>query len=128
MMVSGFEASGVGPNDQLHLLTITWEAVAEGETVLDLSIDQLIDSDLSTVGIPTAIDGNVVVSAHLNGDVNHDDTVNIIDALLISQYYVGQDPQPFYTDVADVNHDGSINIIDALLVAQYYVGEIPELP
>jgi len=128
MMVTGFEATGVGPNDQLHLLTITWEAVAEGETVLDLSIDQLIDSDLSTVGTPTAIDGNVVVASHLNGDVNHDDSVNIIDALLIAQYYVGQDPQPFYTDVADVNHDGSINIVDALLVAQYYVGAIPELP
>jgi len=63
-----------------------------------------------------------------NGDANHNSEVNIVDALLIAQYYVGSAPQPFYNDVADVNHDGSINIIDALLVAQYYVGLINELP
>jgi len=63
-----------------------------------------------------------------NGDVNHNGDIDIIDALLIAQYYVGQDPQPFYTDVADVNHDDTINIVDALLVAQYYVGLIEELP
>ncbi|MBY9005965.1 MAG: glycoside hydrolase family 9 protein [Candidatus Lokiarchaeota archaeon] len=62
-----------------------------------------------------------------NGDVNHDNNVDIIDALLISQYYVGLDPQPFYPEQADVNSDGTINIIDALLVAQVYVGLI-ELP
>ncbi len=128
MSVSGFEATGTGPDSELDLITITWVAVAEGTTVLDLTIDTLIDSDLNNVGTPNDIDGSVTVSIHLLGDVNHDDVVNIIDALLVSQYTVGLDPQPFYPEQADVNEDGSINIIDALLISQYYVGVIPSLP
>lgn len=62
------------------------------------------------------------------GDVNYDSIVNIIDALVIAQYYVGLHPSPFNQESADVNCDGLINIIDALFVAQYYVGLIPEFP
>ena len=61
------------------------------------------------------------------GDVNDDDVVDIVDALLIAQYYVQLDPNPFNADVADVNGDGVIDIIDALLVAQYYVDLIDSL-
>ena len=56
------------------------------------------------------------------GDVNSDGQVNIVDALIIAQYYVGLDPSPFNPDAADTNCDDAINIVDALLVAQYYVG------
>jgi len=58
------------------------------------------------------------------GDVNGDGTVNIVDALLIAQYYVGLDPEGFIPGNADTNCDGNINIVDALLIAQYYVGLI----
>ena len=61
------------------------------------------------------------------GDVNHDNIVDIIDALLIAQYFVGLNPTGFYTDVADVNFDGLIDIVDTLLVAQACVRLI-ELP
>ena len=61
----------------------------------------------------------------MNGDVNMDNRIDIIDALLISQYYVGLDPENFKNPaVANVNGDDKIDIIDALLVAQYYVGII----
>lgn len=56
------------------------------------------------------------------GDVNSSRTVDITDALLIAQYYVGTNPQNFNRNVADVDRDGNIRIQDALLVAQYYVG------
>jgi hypothetical protein len=62
------------------------------------------------------------------GDVNSDGSIDIVDALLIAQYYVGLDPANFDAAAADVNGDGSIDILDALLVAQYYVGLITELP
>jgi lysophospholipase L1-like esterase len=61
------------------------------------------------------------------GDVNSNDDVDILDALLIAQYYVGLNPANFDTAVADVNADSSIDIVDALRVAQYYVGLITEL-
>ena len=62
------------------------------------------------------------------GDVNSDGSINIVDALLIAQYYVGLNPSDFDQNASDVNADSSINIVDALLIAQYYVGLITELP
>jgi unsaturated rhamnogalacturonyl hydrolase len=59
------------------------------------------------------------------GDVNSNGTVDIVDALLIAQYYVGLNPSNFNQANADVNDSGGIDIVDALLVAQYYVGLIP---
>ena len=61
------------------------------------------------------------------GDVDGDGGADIVDALLIAQYYVDLDPNPFDASVADVNNDGNITITDALLVAQYYVDLVDEL-
>ena len=61
------------------------------------------------------------------GDINSDGSINIVDALLIAQYYVGFNTENFDQNAADVNADVSINIVDALLIAQYYVGIITEL-
>ena len=56
------------------------------------------------------------------GDVNNDGSINIVDALMIAQYYVGLNPAGFISANADVNCSGNIDIVDALMVAQYYVG------
>ena len=61
------------------------------------------------------------------GDVNNTGKVDIVDALVIAQKYVGLNPPVFNEAVADVNADGVINIVDGLVVAQYYVGLIPSL-
>ncbi|MBN2535670.1 MAG: dockerin type I repeat-containing protein [Spirochaetales bacterium] len=58
----------------------------------------------------------------LKGDVNGDSLVDIVDALLVAQYYVGLDPSNFNPDAADVTGDGTIDIVDALRIAQCYVG------
>ena len=58
------------------------------------------------------------------GDVNKNNKVDIVDALLIAQYYVHSNPSPFHAENADVNKDNNITIVDALLVAQLYVGII----
>jgi hypothetical protein len=62
------------------------------------------------------------------GDVNSSGAVDIVDALLVAQYYVGLKPTNFNTAVADVNCSGNIDIVDALLIAQLYVGLIQVLP
>ncbi|MBN1699866.1 MAG: hypothetical protein JW881_20315 [Spirochaetales bacterium] len=56
------------------------------------------------------------------GDANASGGIDIVDALVIAQYYVGLQPSGFDATAADVNGDGEINIVDALRVAQYYVG------
>ncbi|MBN2440194.1 MAG: hypothetical protein JXJ04_02580 [Spirochaetales bacterium] len=72
---------------------------------------------------PTATPGG---GCFLLGDINDDGTVDIVDALLVAQYYVGLNPD-IDTACAEVNCDGTIDIIDALLIAQYYVGLITSL-
>jgi hypothetical protein len=58
------------------------------------------------------------------GDVNSNGSVDIVDALLVAQYYVGLNPSGFVLGNADTNCNGSVDIVDALLIAQYYVGLI----
>ncbi len=74
---------------------------------------------------PTATPASTPTSAPgLLGDVNGNGTIDIVDALLVAQYYVGLNPSGFIATNADVNRDGSVTIVDALRIAQYYVGLI----
>ena len=59
------------------------------------------------------------------GDVNSSGKVDILDALMVAQYYVGFNPTPFDAEMADVDSNGTINILDALQIAQVYVGLRP---
>jgi len=62
---------------------------------------------------------------NLLGDVNNDSNINIVDALLVAQYYVGLISfEDLNLNNADTDCNGSVNIVDALLIAQYYVGLI----
>jgi len=60
------------------------------------------------------------------GDVNGSGSIDIVDALLAAQYYVGLNPSNFNQGNADTNCDGSINIVDALLITQFYVGLVTD--
>ena len=87
-------------------------------TIYDLTDSGVwIKERLSDSSVPTLL-----------GDVDNSGVVNIIDALMVAQYYVGLDPSNFHPEVADVNEDGSINILDALLISQHYVGLIDSFP
>ena len=74
---------------------------------------------------PTATHMPTRTSGPYAGDVNGNGQVDIIDALMTAQYYVGLNPAGFIQTAADVNGDGQITIVDALMIAQYYVGLIP---
>jgi hypothetical protein len=71
--------------------------------------------------------GTTVCFAQSLGDVNTSGSIDIVDALLVAQYYVGLNPANFNTAAGDVNCSGVIDIVDALRVAQYYVGLLTEL-
>ena len=101
-----------------------------GETILDINSEALpagrYTAKLKELGKTIASTDFVIDGT--SGDVNGDLSVTIVDALLIAQFYVGLEPEPFFERYADVNGDGAINIVDALLVAQYYVGLIDSFP
>jgi poly(3-hydroxybutyrate) depolymerase len=61
------------------------------------------------------------------GDVNANGVIDIVDALLVAQSYVGLNPSNFDVALADVNADSVVDIVDALRIAQFYVGLVSEL-
>jgi glucuronoarabinoxylan endo-1,4-beta-xylanase len=95
------------------------------------SITTLVSSGSVVTPDPTPVPTTAPTGAPscaLKGDVNSNGAVDIVDALLIAQYYVGLNPSSFNTSCADLNCSGAIDIVDALLVAQYYVGLISNFP
>ncbi|MBN2442396.1 MAG: carboxypeptidase regulatory-like domain-containing protein [Spirochaetales bacterium] len=122
LRISGFDTNGAGPGSDIHFLTTFWTAGTTGETDITLTVDELVNRDAETIGNPNGIGAHITIADFLLGDVNHNDAVDIVDALLIAQYYVELDPDNFYPSEGDVNCDGDTNIIDALLIAQHYVG------
>ncbi len=91
----------------------------------------LYASQPGTTAAPTAVPTTAPTAtpqAGTRGDVNGSGTVDIVDALLIAQFYVGLNPASFNQAVADANCSGVIDIVDALLLAQFYVGLISSLP
>ena len=119
--------------------TVTFSSIKTGYSDIYLNGDQLanfnnwIDED-NTTTYPVSPGNSIIIPIDLPdppyksvGDVNSDGEIDIVDALLIAQYYVGLDPSDFNSAAADTNYDGNIDIVDALLIAQYYVGIIPGL-
>ena len=65
----------------------------------------------------------------LYGDANNDGVVDIIDAMLISQYDIDLEiAVEINLVLADVDGDGEVTIIDAMLIARYEVGLIEKFP
>ena len=54
----------------------------------------------------------IVQAYSVCGDTNTDASVDIVDALLVAQYYVGLNPAGFDSSEADVNGDGAVNVQD----------------
>jgi hypothetical protein len=79
------------------------------------------------IATPTSVP-TATPSTGLKGDVNGSGGVDIVDALLVAQYYVGLNPSNFNSALADVNCSGGVDIVDALLVAQFYVGLLSTFP
>ena len=63
------------------------------------------------------------------GDVNGDGIIDVSDAMLICQIYLGNViPTDTQKKAADVNADGTIDVSDAMMVCQYYLGNITKFP
>ncbi len=85
----------------------------------------------SPTAVPTAAPTPIQTpepACSLMGDTNGSGTIDIVDALLIAQEYVGLSPSNYDAACADVNCSGAADIVDALLIAQLYVGLISSFP
>ncbi|HBG94235.1 MAG TPA: hypothetical protein DDY14_02695 [Chromatiaceae bacterium] len=85
----GFDVSGTGPGSDLELLVLHFIAgQTPGITGVDLQVDTLSDEQGQSLGT-VGVGADVEIRDRLCGDVNGDDQVSIIDALLIARYVAG---------------------------------------
>ncbi|MBN2443011.1 MAG: discoidin domain-containing protein [Spirochaetales bacterium] len=115
-----------GVNTRARYIRITYTGLASGRWASHYEFS--VRSENQTTPDPTPV--ATLTPAPTNtlnlGDVNSDNSIDIVDALLIAQYYVGLNPPNFNPGAADTNCDGNRDIVDALLIAQFYVGLITQ--
>ena len=69
----------------------------------------------------------ITIEDYMTGDVDGDGTIDLADAVLVINYYVGKTVTTFNAKAADVDGDGVIDLADAVKIISYYVGKIPAL-
>ena len=64
------------------------------------------------------------------GDANGDQVVDILDVIVIVNYILGYDPEPFIFDAADANGDSQVDVLDVITVVNYIFrgGTLAALP
>ena len=119
--LSAFPTTGtVNPCDQMKInICFNTTGLDLGVYIAEIVIENN-DPDEDPVIVPvelTVVDG-------VCGDVTGEGAVNIVDAMYIAQYTVGNRPSSdLNMENADVNNcDGNVNIVDAMFIAQYTVG------
>lgn len=113
------------------LISVTFENIGldNGEATIGVTLEVGVDTAATPI-TADIVEGVVATVTH--GDVNCDNAVNIVDALLIAQFGAGNrtgtttcplaDPlTQILEPTIDVNCDNSASIVDALLIAQYSV-------
>lgn len=129
-IITGFDATGKGPDADLHVVNMHFKTHKEecGSATINLEIADLNSVYLEKIGTQQETYSTVNISGcdTLKGDVNGDGIIDIVDALLTAQYYVEFDVA-INTIAADVNCDNEVDIVDALLIAQFYVNLLDAL-
>jgi hypothetical protein len=106
---------------------IAEEGAPEGATFSSIiKIDGLqensivVDASVPDAGAATSFDYTVDESyTYTNGDANHDETINIEDAVFLIQYIFSGGPAPEFEAAGDADCDGTINIQDPVLLINY---------
>jgi len=61
--------------------------------------------------------GTTTVTVFLEGDVNSDCKVNVLDLADVGIAFNSTPASPNWNPAADINHDGKVDIVDLVLVA-----------
>jgi len=109
-------------NGSGFLATVTFKAIASGDSTLHLADTKLGDEHIPPLPIShNTVDGNVTVTGgQLPGDANGDCKVDWKDLLIFAMAYGSSEGEPAYVPEADFNSDGKIDWKDLLVLARNY--------
>ncbi len=101
------------------LATISFSPQANGAS--DLTLQDVKVTDTMTTSIPVDLqDGQVTVIANIDGDLNGDCVVDVIDIMMVASRWNTSQGQPGYDPFCDIDHDGDIDVVDIMIVASHW--------
>lgn len=93
-----------------------------------LSLQEVVMTCTSGYELATlSYKASVNLHDHSLGDVNHDGSVSITDAIGIINLYLNTDTEGLYVEAADINRDGKVNITDAVWVIDMILNDTGSL-
>ena len=64
--------------------------------------------------------GDMIETMYLDGDINNDQTVNILDIIVLINIILGNyEANEIELLIADINEDGELNILDIVMLANW---------
>ena len=73
-------------------------------------------------GNESDISNEILVEAHMMGDMNNDFTLNVLDIVQVMEYVLGI-YEPEYIDYADLNEDAVVDILDIVILVNIILSE-----
>jgi hypothetical protein len=63
IIVSGFNATGITPGEDIHMITINWitDDTATGTSVIALTVNDMADKNGVNIGTPNGINGSITI-------------------------------------------------------------------
>ena len=131
-------SSSIGPTEQVPVIaSITWEAIDEGETSIDVTDYILLDENIadfstnafslpiSIIPVPVGKRSIVKRASHGDsfGDINDDHAVDVRDVLNMTYSLIGRIP----STGRDINFDTVSNVYDLLYLIRATTGLVPFL-
>jgi parallel beta-helix repeat protein len=98
-----------------------WDNGAEGNYWSDYVGKDLDGDGVGDTLLPhQGVDTHPLVSPYIEGDVNHDAVVNIMDGVIVAVAFGTKPNDPKWNSHADLNEDEIINIIDVVMWAVHF--------
>ena len=126
--VASLSSKALTDNDGL-VLTIkahVADNMALGDYPIIIQNPLIVNTDGTKPAVQSTL-SKITVADYTKGDVDGDGVVDLADAVLVINYYVGKPVNKFVAKAADVDGDGVIDLADAVRIVNFYVGKVQSL-
>jgi len=128
MGVASLSSKALTDNDGL-VLTIkahVADNIAEGEYAIGVQSPLIVNTDGTKPAVQST-QSKITIEDYTKGDVDGDGVIDLADAVLVINHYVGKPVAKFNEKAADVDGDGVIDLADAVRIINFYVGKVQSL-
>ena len=126
--VASLSSKALTDNDGL-VLTIkahVTDNIAEGEYAIGVQSPLMVNTDGTKPAVQST-QSKITIEDYTKGDVDGDGVIDLADAVLIINHYVGKPVAKFNEKAADVDGDGVVDLADAVRIINFYVGKVQSL-